>query len=245
LDDVETWIGRCARNAGAHVAKAVALTGLFICGELSDAAGAIEAYTSARLVSDALGNIDSRLQKFDALTKGLRQPQLDQIRRAITGARSQQLSQLPVEKTQVFISYARRDNDWLVRLKRVLAPLVQNYTIDPWDDSRLRAGQDWHEEITNAMRRARVAVLLVSPNFLDSHYITREELPFMLSAAQQHDVSIVWVPVAASLYEETPLLHIHAAHNPAQPLNTLADGEVDRCLVAIAKKIKDEMFGPN
>ncbi|MEA2235661.1 MAG: hypothetical protein QOC81_385 [Thermoanaerobaculia bacterium] len=244
LDGAETWIRRSTHNTAAHAAKALALAGLFACGETSDPAAAIDAYVNARRVSEAPGNILSRLRRFDELTKGSQQVALAQIRRAITGARAEHQVELAAERTQVFISYARRDSEWLERLKRVLAPLVRNHTVDLWDDERIRPGQAWHEEITNAMKRARIAVLLVSPNFLHSEYINREELPFMIAAAERDKVSIVWVPIAASLYEETALLHVHAAHDPARPLNTLPEGEVDRCLVAIAKKIKDEMRGP-
>lgn len=80
-------------------------------------------------------------------------------------------------RTKVFLSYAHEDGKWRSDLEVHLKALVREGLIDYWDDKRLRTGTNWRAEIDRQLLRARIALLLVSPNFLASDFIQDKEVP--------------------------------------------------------------------
>src|SRR5262245_46885320 len=97
----------------------------------------------------------------------------------------------------VFISYSHRDEDWRARLLIFLEAYAD---LKVWADPYIRVGDQWRREIATALARCSVAVLLVSPDFLVSDFIKREELPPLLRSADGGIVTLVPVPVSASNY---------------------------------------------
>ncbi len=65
----------------------------------------------------------------------------------------------------VFISASHKNSEWRDRLK---AALETDGRIDWWDDSRISPGQQWAAAINEAVVAARVAVVLLSPEYLAS-----------------------------------------------------------------------------
>ena len=146
-----------------------------------------------------------------------------------------------MNRDQVFISYSHADTDWLKRLQTMLAPLQRQRALDVWADTRIQPGQLWKEEIEKALARAKVAVLLVSPDFLASDFIDKHELPPLLEAAEKEGLKIIWIPVRASLYKRTIINDYHAAHNPKTPLALLDPAHQEAALAEIAETIESAL----
>ncbi len=142
-----------------------------------------------------------------------------------------------IKRSQVFVSYSRKDKEWLEKLQEMLDPLIRNQTIDLWDDGRIQPGQQWRQEIQTALGKARVAVLLVSRHFLASEFITANELPPILDAAKQQQMTILWVCLSDCMYENTPIERYQAAHDPSKPLVGMAPAKQIKTLKKICQRI--------
>lgn len=87
-------------------------------------------------------------------------------------------------KTQYFVSYAHKNNrlaqDFINRLNDVLEP-SKRYNYARWQDTDLILGDDWNCQIQKAIHACHFGLLLISPAFLASSYITSSELPKFVS----------------------------------------------------------------
>jgi len=61
----------------------------------------------------------------------------------------------------VFISYSRPDRDWLEHLLIFLKPYTRR-NLKIWADPYIQVGDEWRRDISTALSRSCVGVLLVS-----------------------------------------------------------------------------------
>jgi hypothetical protein len=139
----------------------------------------------------------------------------------------------------VFISYSHRDARWLKEILTHLSPSIRAEKLFAWSDRGIKPGDDWREQIEQAIDRARVAVLLVTPDFLASEFIAKVELPRLLEARRKRGLIVLWIPVSASNYEATRLKEIQAASDPKRPLDALPRPGRQKALVEIVRRIQD------
>jgi hypothetical protein len=145
-------------------------------------------------------------------------------------------------RDSVFISYAHDDQGkrkWRERLRKFLSPFGAE--LDVWDDSRIETGAQWRKEIDIALRRARVAVLLVGPSFLSSNFIKNDELPPLLKAAAAEGVPILPLITNHCAYERTELGKFQSFNDPKKPLEALDLSNQNRSLLQFAEEI-DKAF---
>lgn len=138
-------------------------------------------------------------------------------------------------RNKVFISYSHADEKWLQMLGVHLAPLERQGTIVRWDDRRIAPGTKWRDEIAGAIQSAKVAILLISANFLASEYIANNELPPLLEAAE-HEGAVL-LPVIISPCVMGSLAEFQAVNPPSRPLVDLARGDRDRVWVKVVEAI--------
>lgn len=143
------------------------------------------------------------------------------------------------ERDLVFISYSHRKKAWLEKLCVIVDPYVSDGRFSVWADPYIRVGDRWERTIGDAIRRTRVAVLLVSPEFLASDFIKREELPPLFALADAEQIKLFCIPVSQSAYEATPLAHYQWAWDPQRPLDALGGPARNRALVEIAGKLAE------
>ena len=137
----------------------------------------------------------------------------------------------------VFISYCHKDAEWLTKLKMFLQPLEDRGLIKVWDDTEIKPGSQWLEEIRQSLESARVAVFLITQDFLNSEFIREKELPALLAKAKNRGCQVFWIAVSTSTVGDSAIGSFQAANDPNKPLDMLTEPEQHQVL----KKIYDRM----
>ncbi len=89
-----------------------------------------------------------------------------------SGAAAEQLTPAEDEagKAEIFYAYAREDEDLRDELEKHLRMLEREGVITSWHDRKIGAGKEWEGEIDTHLNTARVILLLISSDFVDSDY---------------------------------------------------------------------------
>jgi hypothetical protein len=77
----------------------------------------------------------------------------------------------PGYEHNIFISYSHLDEVWKDCVVKHLGVAQKQGLLNTWDDRKLAGGDDWFNEITHAIERGSIAVLLISVNSLTSDFI--------------------------------------------------------------------------
>jgi hypothetical protein len=154
----------------------------------------------------------------------------------------QQSSNINIEnpiRNQVFISYSHKDKRWLERLQTHLKPLERDGLIVRWDDTMIDSGGDWRKEIRKAITSTKVAVLLITADFLASDFIANNELPPLLKAAEADGAVILPLIVSSSRFEYTESLSkFQAVNSPSRPLDKMKLGQREEIFVKLTTDIE-------
>lgn len=148
-----------------------------------------------------------------------------------------------IKRDKIFISYSQKDKEWLERVQTHLK-VLQNIGIpvNVWDDTTLKAGERWRVEIEKALASAKVAILLVSTDFLASEFISKNELPPLLKAAEDDGATILPVILKTCLFtKQKELAAFQAVNKPSEPLAKMSENDQEETLVALTERIMELM----
>lgn len=150
------------------------------------------------------------------------------------------------KKHSIFISYSHEDNLWLTKVLKNLKPLQRYYdNVDSWSDKKIMASDVWKDEIDKALKKATIAILLISSDFEASDFITNEELQPLLDKAQADGTKIMPLIVRpCAFFEECGLSKYQAVNDPKKPLSGMTEYEQEMALVDMVKTIKEIIKRP-
>jgi serine/threonine protein kinase len=145
----------------------------------------------------------------------------------------------------VFVSYSHKDSRACGELLTHLAPLKVQGRLAVWSDRELAPGDRWSAEIDRALSETRIAIMLVSPAFLESRFVTEVEIPRLLSAAETNGVTVVCVYVEYSVVQQVVfsgvrLTDFQGANSPDRPLADLSRSERMKALRDVALRVLSE-----
>ncbi len=160
---------------------------------------------------------------------------------AISGENEAFSEKVSPSKNLIFISYSHKDSKWLERVQTHLKPLEREGNISRWDDTLIKASEEWREKISQSLKSSKVAILLMSPNFLASDFIANNELPPLLEVAKTRGTTILSLIISPSRFEKIEsLARLQTINNPkSEPLVKLSEGEQDEVLVRLSNAVED------
>jgi len=102
------------------------------------------------------------------------------------------------KRIELFVSYARSNNTLAKKFldrygEQVAASKNYNYVF--WQDTNILVGEDWHDAIDQALKKCDIGLLLISPAFLGSKYISEHELPKFVGSGTKPLIPIMLQPV--------------------------------------------------
>ncbi|MFO1054022.1 MAG: toll/interleukin-1 receptor domain-containing protein [Planctomycetota bacterium] len=158
-------------------------------------------------------------------------------------------------KRVIFLSYSHADLEVCRALEKQLRPLLEQETdIELFLDERsIDAGDKWESRIEDALDRAIVAVLLISPDFLVSRYVREKEVPALAKAVEDGTCILLVSVVRPTAAYDKELVHctpdgkdvrltpaaFQALHPPDQPLSRLEPAQREAVIAESARKIRD------
>lgn len=142
-------------------------------------------------------------------------------------------------KPTVFLSYSPQDEKWKDRLLAHLRVLEREGSFEIWEDRQIAAGAGRVSETQAALERARVAILLISTDFLNSEFLRGQQVPFLLERRDRAGVRVIPVIVRSCPWASVPSLSaLQALPRGGKALADFKGAERDRVLTDIALEIQ-------
>src|SRR5438128_10886644 len=78
------------------------------------------------------------------------------------GSKEKSMTSISYDRTDVFISYSHKDAQYMERLKTHFDFDERKGSLSVWADTEISPGSQWRVEIEKAIKKTRIAILLVS-----------------------------------------------------------------------------------
>jgi hypothetical protein len=142
---------------------------------------------------------------------------------------------------ELFYSYSHKDEKRRSKLETHLSQLKNDGLISAWHDHMIRAGDEWEPEIARHLQTARVILLLVSPDFLASHYCYEVELK---RAMERHDAGqarVIPIILRHCDWLSAPFCRLKALPTDGHPVAGRKWKNQDEAFTDIARGIRHEL----
>lgn len=154
---------------------------------------------------------------------------------------SVRVEKINVSAPKIFISYSHVDEKYMTRLVSMLRPLEKQGVFEIWHDREITAGNEWYQDIRNAINTCDLALLLVSIDFLNSRFIQEDELPRLLQLRKERGLRVIPIIVRHCTWTSVPILKdLQALPKDGRPvISFTGSGQPDRIWAEIAKRIEE------
>ena len=225
-----------------------------LCNRLGIDSDRIDSSSKETLVSDLLFYLERRLQISTLIEIGKKQrPELNWPNLIVEPKPSpvtkteekNSSSSVPLRQNKIFISYSHRDEAWKDLLVKHLKVLENQGLVARWDDRQIRAGDDWAQQIEQAAAQARLAILLISDDFLASKFIMQQEVPYFLQRRNQGDLIVFPIIITDCFWDIIDWLKvIQVRPKDGKPLAEFEEAQRDKVIKEIVREIYNLLATP-
>jgi hypothetical protein len=118
----------------------------------------------------------------------------------------------------IFVSYAREDERFLLQLRRALVLMRREKLINVWYDGKVWPGSEISNCIFERMLAADVFLPLLSPDFMESDFCYRQEMQIAIDRHKNGESIVVPIVIRPIEWETSPLGGLHALPRDAKPI---------------------------
>lgn len=108
-------------------------------------------------------------------------------------------------QTEIFFSYSKADVKLRDELAKHLRDLERKRVINVWDESEISAGKERTEEIEKHLNSARIILLLVSPDFIDSDELWQRDVKIAMKRRNAKEALVIPVLLRTCEWKATQL----------------------------------------
>jgi len=123
-----------------------------------------------------------------------------------------------MQKTKVFIAYAREDEMYLEKLKKHFSSLERNGSVEVWHDGLINSGTPRNEEIKKHLHNADIIMLLVSADLMASDYFWDEQMKDAIARHDRKEAIVVPVILKPYDWEGAPFGKLQVVPKDAKPI---------------------------
>lgn len=111
---------------------------------------------------------------------------------------------------EIFISYSHKDEALREELEKHLTILKRQRLITYWHDHKITAGAEWSREIKTHLTTAQIILLLISPDFMASHYCYSIEMKHAMERHERGEARVIPIILRPVYWREAPFSKLQA-----------------------------------
>ncbi|MEO7632666.1 MAG: TIR domain-containing protein, partial [Blastocatellia bacterium] len=152
-----------------------------------------------------------------------------------------------MKSVRCFVSYSHQDEVLRATLDKHLSSLRREGIIEAWNDRMISAGTEWKDDLDGNLESARIVLLLVSPDFIDSDYCVDVEVKRALerhAAGEARVIPIILRQVEG--WDKMPFGRLQALPELGKPITSWANQDEAFANVAAGiRKSVEELMRPS
>ena len=162
-----------------------------------------------------------------------RQPLINQTIKNFKKQVAEKLLKIGTGNLSIFVSYSHFDKDYLPGIQTAFGNLIKTNQIAYFDDNYIGPGSEWEQKIITALENTSVAVMLISPSFFKSAYISSIENPKIADRFKRGKLNIIPVLIDGELPKKGFFSRIQFlnANSPLSASSTEKKTEIMKLLV--------------